>query len=103
MTNETQGEKAEGLEEVKAEEPESGFRRPMKMDDPKLPSALEVAEHENVATAICQAAERFGADAICCATHGLSGLSKALMGSVAQKVLAESPRPLLLVHPRMET
>lgn len=68
-----------------------------------IATEVEVAEHEDVATAICQAAERFGADAICCATHGLSGLSKALMGSVAQKVLAESPRPLLFVHPRMET
>ncbi len=68
-----------------------------------ISTEVEVAEHENPATGIYQAAERFGADAICCATHGLSGLSKALMGSVAQKVLAESSRPLLLVHPRMET
>jgi nucleotide-binding universal stress UspA family protein len=62
-----------------------------------------VAEHEDVATGICQAAERFAADALCCATHGLSGLSKALMGSVAQKVLAHGTRPLLLVRSANET
>ena len=44
-----------------------------------ITTELEVAEHEDVATGICQAAERFAADAICCSTHGLSGLSKALM------------------------
>ena len=68
-----------------------------------ITTEVEVAEHEDVATGICQAAERFAADAICCATHGLSGLSKALMGSVAQKVLTHSTRPLLLVHPTHET
>lgn len=68
-----------------------------------ITSEVEVADHENVATGICQAAERFAADAICCSTHGLSGLSKALMGSVAQKVLTRSTRPLLLVRSMTET
>ena len=36
----------EGLEEIQAEEPETGERAPKKMLDPKLPSAAEVAEHE---------------------------------------------------------
>jgi nucleotide-binding universal stress UspA family protein len=64
-----------------------------------ITTEIEVAEHMDVATGICQAAERFAADTICCATHGLSGLSKALMGSVAQKVLTKTTRPLLLVRP----
>jgi nucleotide-binding universal stress UspA family protein len=68
-----------------------------------ITTEVEVAEHEDVATGICQAAERFAADALCCATHGLSGLSKALMGSVAQKVLAHGTRPLLLVRSANET
>ncbi len=46
IPNEMQDDKAEGFEEVKGEEPESGARMPMKMADLKLPSALEVAEHE---------------------------------------------------------
>jgi nucleotide-binding universal stress UspA family protein len=68
-----------------------------------ISTEVEVAEHENPATGICQAAERFAADAICLGTHGLSGLSKTLMGSVAQKVLAKCQRPLLLIHPPVET
>jgi nucleotide-binding universal stress UspA family protein len=68
-----------------------------------ITTEIEVAEHENPATGICQAAERFAADAICLGTHGLSGLSKVLMGSVAQKVLAKCQRPLLLIHPPVET
>ncbi len=51
------------------------------------------------ATAIVQAAERLGVDVICLGTHGRSGLSKAVMGSVAQEVLAKTPRPVLLVKP----
>ena len=34
------------FEEKTAEEPEAGTRRPKKMADPKLPSELEIAEHE---------------------------------------------------------
>jgi nucleotide-binding universal stress UspA family protein len=64
-----------------------------------ISTEIEVAEHEDPATCIHQAAERFGADAICLGSHGLSGLSKALLGSVAQKVLTKTTRPLLLVRP----
>jgi nucleotide-binding universal stress UspA family protein len=51
------------------------------------------------ATAIVQAAERLGVDVICIGTHGRSGLSKVIMGSVAQAVLTKTPRPVLLVKP----
>jgi nucleotide-binding universal stress UspA family protein len=64
-----------------------------------ITTEVAVAEHEDVATGIRQASERFAADAICCSTHGRSGLSKTLMGSVAQKVLAQSSRPLFLIRP----
>ena len=46
---EMQGEEKgglDGLEEVAAEEPEAGTRKPKRMADPKLPSMLEIAEHE---------------------------------------------------------
>ena len=62
-------------------------------------SEVEVAEHRKPATAICQAAERFGADVICLGTHGRSGLSAAVLGSVANGVMAGSKRPLLIVRP----
>ncbi len=63
---------------------------------------VEVVEHRAVAEAIGQVAERLGADVICLGTHGGSGLSKALLGSVAQKVMAHSKRPLLVVRPPLE-
>ncbi len=54
------------------------------------------------AKAICQAARRFGADVICLGSHGRSGLSAALPGSVAQAVMAQSHRPVLVVRPPAE-
>lgn len=66
-------------------------------------SAVEVIENHDAATGICLAAERFDADAICTATHGRPGLAKVLLGSVAQRLLERSSRPLLLVRPPPET
>lgn len=59
---------------------------------------IEVVEGEP-AGAIREAAERVGADVVCLATHGRTGLSRLLGGSVAQALAAECPRPLLLVRP----
>jgi nucleotide-binding universal stress UspA family protein len=46
-----------------------------------------------------QEAKRWGADLIVMATHGRSGLRRAVLGSVAEHVLTHSSRPLLLVRP----
>ena len=62
-------------------------------------SHLEVVEHSDVTTAICQAAERLGADLICMSSQGRSGLAKTLLGSVTQAVMARSSRPVLVVRP----
>jgi nucleotide-binding universal stress UspA family protein len=59
---------------------------------------IEVAQSHEPAKAICQAAERFGADLICIGSHGRSGLSKALLGSVAQAVMVSSHQPVLMVR-----
>lgn len=59
---------------------------------------IEVVEGADVATAICQAAERFQTDLICLGTHGRSGISSALLGSVAKGVMAKSTRPLLTIR-----
>jgi nucleotide-binding universal stress UspA family protein len=64
-----------------------------------ISTRVEVVHGRRVAEAISQAAERFNCDVICLATHGRSGLSKALAGSVAQEVLQTSSRPVLLVRP----
>lgn len=60
---------------------------------------VEVVKSRDAADAICRSAERLGADVICLSTHGRSGMSKTLMGSVAQTVMTRSCRPLLVVHP----
>ena len=61
-----------------------------------------VIEDTHPARAICQAAERFGADLICLGSHGRSGVSAALMGSVAHEVISQSHRPVLVVRPLVE-
>lgn len=50
--------------------------------------------------AIVQAAERLGVDLIVMASHGRSGLKRVLLGSVAEEVARQSPKPVLIVHGR---
>ena len=59
---------------------------------------MEVVEQPDAAQGICQAAERFGADAICLATHGHTGLASVVLGSVARSLLGQTTRPLYLVR-----
>lgn len=59
---------------------------------------VQVVKRRDVATTICQCAEYFGVDMICLGSHGRSGLSGALLGSVAQEVMARSRRPLLVIR-----
>jgi len=51
------------------------------------------------ATEIIVAAAELGADLIAMTTHGRSGLSRAVLGSITQRVLAASPTPVLLLRP----
>jgi nucleotide-binding universal stress UspA family protein len=63
-----------------------------------IESEIEVIEDRKPASAIAKAAERFGADAICLATHGHTGITGSLLGSVAQAVLKSTKRPVHLVQ-----
>jgi len=47
---------------------------------------------------IVHLAEHFEADAICIGSNGRSGVARALLGSVAQAVLSNSKRPVLVVR-----
>jgi nucleotide-binding universal stress UspA family protein len=58
----------------------------------------QVVVSERPAEAILEAAERSVADLIALSTHGRSGLSRLLAGSVADKVL-RGPRPILISRP----
>jgi nucleotide-binding universal stress UspA family protein len=64
-----------------------------------IESEFEIVEDNNPATAICQAAERLDAEVICLATKGHTGLKSVLLGSVAQGVLAQTKRPVVLIKP----
>lgn len=61
-----------------------------------------VIEEADPATGICQAAERFGVDVICLGSHGRTGLRAVFLGSVAQAVMAQSHRPVLIIRPPRE-
>jgi nucleotide-binding universal stress UspA family protein len=60
---------------------------------------VEVCTGSDVPGAILQAAERHAVDIICMATRGRTGVARAVMGSVAQEVMARSDRPVLMVRP----
>lgn len=59
---------------------------------------LSVASGNEVADIITQAAERHCVDLTCMGTHGRTGVRRAVMGSVAQAVMARSERPVVLVR-----
>jgi nucleotide-binding universal stress UspA family protein len=59
---------------------------------------LHLLQSHDPATAIAQAAERLGVDLVCLGTHGRAGISKALLGSVAEAVLLHTQRPVLLAR-----
>jgi universal stress protein A len=50
------------------------------------------------ARAICAAARRTGADLIVIGTHGRTGVSHALLGSVAEAVVRRAPCPVLTIR-----
>jgi nucleotide-binding universal stress UspA family protein len=54
---------------------------------------------EDPARTIAQAAARLGVDAICIASHGRSGITRALVGSVADKLLRATRKPVLVLRP----
>lgn len=61
--------------------------------------AAHVVRGEDAAKAIAQAAARLGCEAICIASHGRSGISRALVGSVADKLLRATRKPVLVLRP----
>jgi nucleotide-binding universal stress UspA family protein len=52
-----------------------------------------------VADRINAAAESHGAGMIVMSTHGRTGLGRVFIGSVAERVIHDAARPVLLVHP----
>jgi nucleotide-binding universal stress UspA family protein len=82
---------AEAEERLRAQVPSDAAARGIQTE-------VSVIEESDVAKGIRQEAERFGAHLICIGSHGRSGLAKAVLGSVAQSVMAQSQRPVLIVR-----
>ncbi len=68
-------------------------------------AGVEVTVHadinEHVAEAIIALAGQLGAELVAVGTHGRTGISHALMGSVAEKVVRQSPLPVLVIGPKV--
>jgi len=65
-------------------------------------TTCEVVDNDDPAFGIDEAAERFGADAICIGTHGLTGLISTVLGSTAMALLHLTGKPVYLVRSQKE-
>ncbi|MFT4516422.1 MAG: nucleotide-binding universal stress UspA family protein [Planctomycetota bacterium] len=65
------------------------------------PVAIEVEQVPHVKDAILAAASRLAADLIVLPTHGRSGLSRLVLGSVAEEVVRSATLPVLLLTDNM--
>ena len=54
---------------------------------------------DDAATALAQCAARLGIDVICISSHGRSGIARALVGSVADRLLRATRLPVLVLRP----
>lgn len=54
---------------------------------------------DDAATALAQRAARLGVDVICISSHGRSGIARALVGSVADRLLRATRLPVLVLRP----
>lgn len=67
------------------------------IENPPVPIKFRVEVGEPAST-VLTAAEQGKYDLIIMGTHGRRGLSKLLMGSVAQKVVSRAPCPVVTLH-----
>jgi len=63
-----------------------------------LPLEVRLIEDATVASGILQCAADEAADLIVLGSHGRSGLARLMLGSVATKVVAQSPLPVLVTR-----
>lgn len=94
---------AQRLEEERARQLDACEARlralvPPEADTRGILTEVELLDEDKPASAICRAASAFGADLICMASHGRTGFSKTILGSVAQAVMSLSRVPVLVVR-----
>ena len=68
------------------------------LDKFRLPARIRVIEGFPEADAIIDFADQESVDLIVMSTHGRSGISRWVYGSVAEKILHHAPCPVLLVR-----
>ena len=66
--------------------------------EPRLELQTRLVEDVHAATGIVESARQVGADLVVVGSHGRTGVSRALVGSVAARVVAESPVPVLVAR-----
>jgi nucleotide-binding universal stress UspA family protein len=71
----------------------------MRLADRQIRVRTEALEANRPAEAITDYARDNGMDLIVMATHGRTGMTRLMLGSVAQSVLHQSSVPVLLVRP----
>jgi nucleotide-binding universal stress UspA family protein len=64
-----------------------------------IATRITVIDGGTARTAIVQAARRLGTDAIVLASHGRSGVTRALLASVAEEVMRQTDKPVFVVRP----
>jgi nucleotide-binding universal stress UspA family protein len=64
-----------------------------------ISTRLAVIEAPVATDGLLQEAERIGADVIVVASHGRTGIKRALLGSVSAALTERSSRPVLILHP----
>lgn len=65
---------------------------------PAVTFLARVAEDVGASAGIVQSAKAVGADLIVVGSHGRTGVARLMLGSVATKVVAESPIPVLVAR-----
>lgn len=68
---------------------------------PGIPAAAVVHVSDNIADALVESAREANAEVIIVGTHGRKGLSHAILGSVAERVVREATVPVLVVGPNV--
>lgn len=63
-----------------------------------LPAEVRVLRHKSTVTALCDLASDVEADLIIAGTHGLTGLPRFLLGSVAERLIRHAPCSVLVVR-----